>query len=305
MISEDPHILVSAPIVVGIDGTAGDAAVRWAAETAARRKRRLLLVNAVNVAAASAVLGPYDLFVPPVTTAMRDSSAELLARARELAASVAPDIDIDTESADGSPGKILIDRSATAHLTVLGATGTGGTLAHLGSTLLAVTSHASGTVAVVRGANPTATEDATGQRLPVVVGVDGSELGRAAVEVAFTEAAERNAPLIAVHSWTDLPAEGFFGLPPGIEDQDVQEAAQQLLAEQLAGWREKFPDLDVSTRAYLSGPRKHLREWSERAQLVVVGSRGRGGFRGLLLGSTSNDLVQNAQCPVMVVHPKK
>jgi len=305
MTSQDPHLLVSAPIVVGVDGSAGDHAVRWAAETAARRGRRLLLVHAVNLAAASAVLGPYDLFVPPVTTAMRDTSAQLLARARELAASVAEGIDIDTESAEGSAGKVLIDRSATAHMTVIGATGTGGTLAHLGSTLLAVTAHATGTVVVVRGPNATATQDASGQTLPVVVGVDGSEFGRAAVEVAFTEAAERNAPLIALHSWTDLPAEGFFGLPPGIEDQDVQEAAQQLLAEQLAGWREKFPDLDVSTRTYMSGPRKHLREWSERAQLVVTGSRGRGGFRGLLLGSTSNDLVQNAQCPVVVVHPRK
>src|SRR5690606_37339478 len=190
MTSHDPK-LVSAPIVVGVDGTAGDLAVRWAAETAARRRRRLLLVHAVNVAAAGAVFGPYELFVPPVTTAMRDTGAELLARARELAASVAEGIDIDTESADGSASKVLIDRSATAHMTVLGATGTGGTLAHLGSTLMAVTAHAVGTVVVVRGANPTATQDASGQPLPVVVGVDGSEFGRAAVEVAFTEAAER------------------------------------------------------------------------------------------------------------------
>src|SRR5690606_8497787 len=283
MTSHDPK-LVSAPIVVGVDGTAGDLAVRWAAETAARRKRRLLLVHAVNVAAAAAVFGPYDLFVPPVTTAMRDTGAELLARARELAVSVAPEVEVETESVDGSPGKVLIDRSATAHMTVLGATGTGGTLAHLGSTLIAVASHAAGTVVVVRGANPTATQDASGQPLPVVVGVDGSEYGRAAVEVAFAEAAEREAPLVAVHSWTDLPAEGFFGLPPGIEDRDIQEAAHQLLAEQMAGGREKYPDLEVTTRTYLSGPRKHLREWSERAQLVVTGSRGRGGFRGLLLG---------------------
>jgi len=304
MTSHDPK-LVSAPIVVGVDGTAGDLAVRWAAETAARRKRRLLLVHAVNVAAAAAVFGPYDLFVPPVTTAMRDTGAELLARARELAVSVAPEVEVETESVDGSPGKVLIDRSATAHMTVLGATGTSGTLAHLGSTLIAVASHAAGTVVVVRGANPTATQDASGQPLPVVVGVDGSEYGRAAVEVAFAEAAEREAPLVAVHSWTDLPAEGFFGLPPGIEDRDIQEAAHQLLAEQMAGGREKYPDLEVTTRTYLSGPRKHLREWSERAQLVVTGSRGRGGFRGLLLGSTSNDLVQNAHCPVMVVHPRK
>ncbi|WP_280502181.1 universal stress protein [Nocardia farcinica] len=304
MTSHDPK-LVSAPIVVGVDGTAGDLAVRWAAETAARRKRRLLLVHAVNVAAAAAVFGPYAQFVPPVTTAMRDTGAELLARARELAVSVAPEVEVETESVDGSPGKVLIDRSATAHMTVLGATGTGGTLAHLGSTLIAVASHAAGTVVVVRGANPTATQDASGQPLPVVVGVDGSEYGRAAVEVAFAEAAEREAPLVAVHSWTDLPAEGFFGLPPGIEDRDIQEAAHQLLAEQMAGGREKYPDLEVTTRTYLSGPRKHLREWSERAQLVVTGSRGRGGFRGLLLGSTSNDLVQNAHCPVMVVHPRK
>ncbi len=75
--------------------------------------------------------------------------------------------------------------------------------------------------------------------------------------------------------------------------------------ERLAGWRDRYPDVEVQRELYIDGPRTHLLAWSQKAQLVVVGSRGRGGFRGLLLGSTSNELVQKAQCPVMVVRPER
>ncbi|RDI51144.1 universal stress protein family protein [Nocardia mexicana] len=94
-------------------------------------------------------------------------------------------------------------------------------------------------------------------------------------------------------------------LDPPVPVTDVGEMERAILAERMAGWSEKYPDVRVTRRKYLSDPVTVLQHWSGSAQLVVVGSRGRGGFLGMLLGSTSNSLVQHAKCPVMVVHPEK
>ncbi|NEW37683.1 universal stress protein [Nocardia cyriacigeorgica] len=289
------------PIVVGVDGSeASDLAVRWAAETASARGRRLRLVHAADLAAARMVLEPYDLLAPSVTESMKDHSADCSAAARRLALAVDAGLRIDTETADGIPAPVLIRQSKSAHLTAIGAYGvSGGGI--LGSTVLAVTTHAHGSVVVVRD---TGTEQQTRHTGPVVVGVDGSEFSRTAVAAAFFEASERNAPLVAVHCWSDLRFGWFAGLPDTISNPHAEAAAQALVAEQLAGWTDKYPDVTVTPKVYMSGPCHHLVEWSKSAQLVVTGSRGRGGFSGMLLGSTSTALVQSAHCPVMVVHPR-
>ncbi|MEV0027975.1 universal stress protein [Nocardia sp. NPDC050793] len=298
---DQSHRLDPGAIVVGVDGSeAGDLALRWAAETASARGRRLRIVRALDLAAARAVFGSYDLLIPSVTGELREQGAHDIARARRLAQHIDPTLRIDSEISDRGAAAVLIDESETAHLTVIGAAGSGTTLGHLGSTLLAVTAHAHGSVVVVRD---TGTEQQTRRDGPVVVGIDGSGFGRAALEAAFGEAGERHAQLIAVHCWTDLRFERLTGLPDTITDRDVAEAAQDFLTEQLTEWTQKYPEVPVLRKVYLSGPRHHLLEWSKSAQLVVTGSRGRGGFRGLLLGSTSNALVQRAHCPIMVVHP--
>ncbi|MGW0047077.1 universal stress protein [Nocardia cyriacigeorgica] len=90
------------PIVVGVDGCeASDLAVRWAAETAAARDRRLRIVHAVDLAAAASVLEPYELLVPPVREAMREHGVDCLAAAKRLAQSVDAGLRVDTESVDG------------------------------------------------------------------------------------------------------------------------------------------------------------------------------------------------------------
>ncbi|WP_174188081.1 universal stress protein [Nocardia barduliensis] len=298
---DNPHELASAAVVVGTDGTEhASAAVRWAARTASDRGRRLLIVHGMNLPAARATLGVYDVMVPAVSETMRARGSEILAEARALAHDVAPDLAVATKLGEENAAALLITLSAHTHLVVLGATPGMGTIAHLGSTLLAVTAHADGAVVVVRG-----DRQLTGDRAPVVVGADGSEVGEAAIAAAFAEAAARDVDLVTIHAWSDLSAGEFAGtryLEIPLENLAIGERA--LLAERLAGWQEKYPDVTVIRRVYLSGPRKHLGDWSRNAQLVVVGSRGRGGFRGLLLGSTSNWLVQHAECPVMVVHPK-
>ncbi|WP_433716041.1 universal stress protein [Nocardia sp. CA-084685] len=300
---ENLHQLASAAVVVGADGsTTSNAAVRWAAQTAARNRRRLLIVHCLDLIGTRAVLGSYDSMEPSVIATMHADGEHILAKAAELAHDFDPALAIATELSEANPAKLLIELSQTANLVALGATPGVGTLAHLGSTLLAVVSHAHGATVVVRGAE-------TGQPAhpggPVVVGVDGSPVGEAAIAAAFAQASERDAELVAVHAWSDLNVGAFAGtnyLEVPIVDLEIAEHA--LLAERLAGWQEKYPDVTVTRKVSVLGPRGLLGKWSEFAQLIVVGSRGRGGFRGLLLGSTSNWLVQHADCPVMVVHPK-
>ncbi|WP_029896714.1 universal stress protein [Nocardia brasiliensis] len=299
--NEITHESVTAAVVVGADGSpASQTAVRWAADIAAQRGRALHIEHGLDLVAVRAVLGNYEVMSPAVTDTMRAHAEQVLAAAGELAHSAHPDLTIATELSEAKPAELLIARSKTAHMVVLGSTPGVGTFTHLGSTLLAVTAHGHGAIVVVRGTEPVARTSG-----PVVVGVDGSVVGEAAIGAAFAEASLRGAELVAVHAWSDLSAGEFAGvsyLDIPIPELDVAENA--LLAERLAGWQEKFPDVTVTRKVYPAGPRKHLGEWSESAQLIVVGSRGRGGFRGLLLGSTSNWLVQHADCPVMVVHPE-
>ncbi|MEV2226091.1 universal stress protein [Nocardia vinacea] len=299
---DDPHRLASAEIVVGTDSSeAADLAVRWAAETASQRGRRLRIVHGLDAAAAGAAYGIYEVIVPPVIDAIRREGADMLRTARRLAHQVDPGLTVETELSEANPAHLLIELSEAAHLVAIGATGNGGTLSHLGSTLLAVASHGRGAIVVVRD---TGTEQQTRRVGPIVVGVDGGPASTAAVGAAIAEASERRTQLVAIHAWSDLYYDRFAGLPYSISDRDAETAGQAILAEQLAGWQEKYPNVQVIRKVYLSGPRQALCEWSRSAQLLVVGSRGRGGFRALLLGSTSNALVQHAHCPVMVVHPQ-
>jgi nucleotide-binding universal stress UspA family protein len=105
-----------------------------------------------------------------------------------------------------------------------------------------------------------------------------------------------------VHAYSDVdhlqtaPSQASY-LEPGPQ----QEQQQRLLAESLAGWPEKYPEVEVRRVMVTDRPRHELLTWSAKAQLVVVGSRGRGGFSGLLLGSTSQALIQHARCPVMIL----
>lgn len=291
--------LASAAVVVGTDGSEGaNLAVRWAAELAARRGRRLLIVHGYDIDATRSVLNSYDTMNPAVQDGLRRRGDAVAAAARRLAEKAQPELTVDIEVSADSAARLLIRHSSTAHLVVLGATGMRGPLTHVGSTLLGVASHGHGAIVIVRG-----TDIDEQAALPVVVGVDGSPTSEAAVGAAFDEAAERHADLVALHTWSDVDEAIFYGAGIIVPTGPTKSAEEALIGEQLAGWHEKYPDVAVTRKTELSGPAKTLAEYSKSAQLVVVGSRGRGGFTGLLLGSTSNSLVQHAHCPVMVVHP--
>lgn len=300
---DDPHRLASAAVVVGVDDSEGSlTAVRWAAEFAAQRGRELRIVHGMGLAGTSLMPGgSYAVTARDVLDAVRIAGTAMIERAEQTARTTAPALHTSSELAADSPAGVLIDHSANAYAVVVGATGSAGTFAHLGSTLLAVTAHAQGLVIVVR-ADPDA--DATMRTSgPVVVGIDGGPISEAAIGAAFTEATERRADLLAVHVWNDWDFGRYAGRS-ALRTLDVvlAESEHAILAERLAGWQEKYPDVTVVRQSFVSGPAEHLLELSKSAQLLVVGSHGRGGFTGMLLGSTANSLVQHAHCPVMVVH---
>jgi len=301
---DNPPRQQQAPVVVGANGSPGsDLAVRWAAETAARCHHPLRIVHGLDLLTLSSSVESHDIITPAIVDAVREHAKAVLDKAAGSAREIAPGLDIETEISDDSPARLLIDYSRTARMVVLGATVDTGTLGHLGSTLLAVSSHGHGPTVVVRAAG---TDEAVRRDGPVVVGVDGSPLSEAAIAAAFAEASERRTELVAVHSWSDWDAGRFAGTKSlAIDANQLETAESAILAERLAGWQEKYPDVAVTRKVYLAGPAEQLTRWSIRAQLIVVGSRGRGGFAGLLFGSTSNFLVQHAHCPVLIVRERR
>jgi nucleotide-binding universal stress UspA family protein len=130
------------------------------------------------------------------------------------------------------------------------------------------------------------------------LGIDGSIASEAATALAFDEASRRGVDLVALHAWSDV------GIPPlFINDwwYDLQTEARELLAERLAGWQEKYPDVHVDRRIVCDVPAHALVAESRVAQLVVVGSHGRGGFAGMLLGSVGAAVAHASDAPVIVV----
>ena len=287
----------NAPYVVGVDGSDHSRqAIRWASQAALARNAPLILLHAVRVPDVYAgVLPP----TPKVLDALWSLGRDLLAEAKDFAEHLGVP-DAATEIHDGTPSVVLRDASRTAKMLVLGAAGANrlaDTFA-LGATTAQLTAHAECPVVVVRGEVP----DYVASRAPVVVGIDGSPVSEQAIPAAFEEASFRNAPLIAVHAWGGRFADAVFASPESAWPP-LDEMERQLLAERLAGWSEKYPDVTVERRLIEKRPGHALVELSRDAQLVVVGSRGRCGFPGLMLGSTSQKLIYHAACPVMIVRP--
>jgi nucleotide-binding universal stress UspA family protein len=287
-------------ITIGVDGSpASDYAVRWAATTAAGRRLALHIVHAAEFAPTGWASMPFFRPAQVFEWAEEDSRV-VLSGAEKIARSVAPDLVVTTAVAMTGSAKWLVELSRQARLLVLGASGSGRLgEAVLASTPVTVAAHASCPVVVVRGKDPEVEPDIR----PVVVGADGGPSSGEALACAFEEASWRDVDLVVVHVWSDVSAGTFEALPLDFDPRSLEESEDALLSEQLAGYRERYPDVTVHRKIYIDGPRSHLRAWSEKAQLLVVGSRGRGGFTGLLLGSIGNALLREAHCPVMVVRP--
>lgn len=281
-------------ILVGVDGSdAATSAVRWAAKAAAIEHLDLKIVSAYDASTSDYAPG---LIIPQdVIDAIRQDASDAVHAAAEVARQVAPGVSVTTSIVDGDAARVLLELGKDAPLIVVGTRHLGSVKGlFLGSVSINVAAHAHGRVAIVAGDG---IDDG-----PVVVGVDGSPVSDAAVAEAFRQASLRNAPLIAVHTWSPLDADALHGY--GISREEVERMtgdSVEVLAERLAGYSQDYPDVRVERRVLPDEPAKALLDAAVGAQLIVVGSRGRGGFRGLLLGSTSQKVIHNALCPVMVV----
>lgn len=281
-------------VVAGVDGS--DSALRavgWAADEAARWRAPLRLVTAFGWTDGTTV--GYPGLGTQYRDVLLDQARQSLATAVATAGEGRPGLEVSSELRVGAPIGTLADEARKAQLLVVGDRGMSRVEGLLvGSVGVAMAAHAACPVVVVRGAEPI---DPTG---PIVVGVDTGPVSEAAVAFAFQAAAERAVPLVAVHTWWDT----YLDQSPAVLFRDEEQAyAQQQLAQRLAGWLEKYPQVDL-TRVVARDRAVHLLlERSRNAQLVVVGSHGHGEFAGLVLGSVSNALVHKAGCPVAVVRP--
>ncbi|MFI1583833.1 universal stress protein [Embleya sp. NPDC020630] len=147
--------------------------------------------------------------------------------------------------------------------------------------------------------HPTAGADDTTVRGHVVVGVDGSPISDLATDRAADEAALRHVPLEVLHvvEWAPTREEDGYAA-------QLRSEAEILVAEAADRARRRYPDLVIVNTVTLAPTIPTLEEAGERAALVVLGNRGRGGFVGLLLGSVSLSVAAVSRCPVLVVHAR-
>lgn len=280
------------PVVVGVDGSDDRRdAVRWAAAEAAARQRPLSVVHVAPARRGRDGDGAEWLGDVP------DAVTEVLAEARRDAQAIMGDGAVGTRVVTGDPAAALLGASRDAETLVVGSRGLRGWAGMiLGSVSVAVAANATCPVVVLRRLH-TARPGPSANR--VVVGVDGTLLSESALAYAFRAAAQRDIGLTAMHGWS---ARGPAGLLPVADDAVATEAVhRRLLEEAVAPWQQLFPWVDVQLCLAKGPPALALSTESAGAALVVVGSRGRGGVRGLLLGSVSQELLRQAHCPVAIV----
>jgi nucleotide-binding universal stress UspA family protein len=282
-------------IIVGVDGSpASNAAISWAAHDAVLRRIPLTLVHIVNP-----VTSPWSqaALLDGFAVWQENEGRRLLADALKIARDSAKDdprIPIESELMFAATVPTLVDLSKEAELVVVGTYGRGA-LARglLGSVSSALVQHSHCPVAVIRDEDPRMPHPS---QAPVLVGIDGSPASELATAIAFDEASRRRVDLIALHVWSDTEV---FELP-GVDWSAVKAEEERLLSEGLAGWQERYPDVTVHKLLICDRPARVLVETSETAQLVVLGSHGRGGFTGMLLGSVSHAVVQSVRMPIIV-----
>ncbi|BBX99722.1 universal stress protein [Mycobacterium seoulense] len=289
-------------ILVAVDGSAAAlGAVRWAARDAALRNAPLALVHVV------------DALLPEwfEAAALADLRQRQDQRARDFVSSaikVAEEhtgerdpVRIDSKVLRSATVPTLVGLSSGVEMVVVGYRGHGGVMAggFLGSVSSALVYHAQCPVAVVHD-KPTIGDD---EPAPVLVGIDGSPASEAATAIAFEEASRRGVGLMALHAWADPRASGSRTLYQDSKWDAQLSEEEETLAERLAGWHERYPEVGIDRRIEIGDPARWLIKASERAQLIVVGSHGCSRFRGRLLGSVGAAVVARAKAPVIVARP--
>lgn len=281
-------------ILVGVDGSpAAKVAIRWAASEALLHN---LPLTFIHVLPTPVVLAWPDVPLPPEFLDWpKEQGGNIIREAVALAREVAggKDIRVESEMMTGPAVATLADRSKEAQMIVVGCRGLGPLRRMLGSVSSGLIHHAHCPVAVIHDDNPPILDSAIA---PVVIGIDGSPASESAMAIAFDEASRRGVDLIAVHACSDWADGGYVDIDWSI----IEQQGREVLAERLAGWQEQYPDVHVRRVVVANRAAERLVEESVDAQLVVVGSHGRGGFAGMLLGSVSSAVAQSVRVPVIV-----
>lgn len=284
-----------AGVLVAVDGSAeSHAAVRWASHEALLRD---VAVTVVHVVAPVVVTWPVANLGSSFSQWQEENAQYVVEQAQkqiraEVGEARPPEVQVHVLHDNVASG--LVHMSGDADMIVAGSRGLGAIgSAIMGSVSRSLLHHAHCPVVVVRGVEALAVDGDA----PVLVGIDGSPASEAATALAFDEASRRRVDLVALHAWSDV---GVFPVL-GIDWHQYEDAGHEVLGERLAGWQEQYPDVRVQRRIVCDQPARRLIDESQHAQLVILGSRGRGGFAGMLLGSVSTAVAEMAKCPVVVV----
>lgn len=285
-------------VVVAVDGSvSAAAAVTWAARDAELRDRPLRLVHVIPPIVMPRT--PWPELPVAYARYAEGRAREILQHSYTLAVdatSTARASQTTIQLVDGAIVPTLVGLSEKADIVVVGSIGeTAATRAVLGSVSSALVYRAHCPVAVIHG------EHVPSAQAPVVVGMDGSAASDLATAIAFAEASNRGVDLVALHAWSDMGPLGFpdFGWAP-IEWRNIKELTEKEFAGHLSGWQERYPEVRVRPVVACDRPANQLLAQAESAQLIVVGSHGRGAATSVLLGSVSSGVVHSAQIPVIV-----
>jgi nucleotide-binding universal stress UspA family protein len=281
-------------VVVGVDGSAAsDAAVHWAADEAAMRGLPIKLINVVAPTLLSSAAAPNHT----IRQDQLDQARQILDQARRVVDEAPGEKprDILTELRYASVVPTLVDASSDAQMIVIGRNGLSGWAPDVpGSVTSGLLHHAHCPVAVLHA--PESAQHEIAQDAPILVGIDGSAASEAAVALAFDEAARRRVPLVVLHAWSDV---GVFPILD-MDWRTYRDEGDEVLGERLAGWQERYPEVQVRRRLVCDVPARWLIDESKNAQLVVLGSRGRGRHADKHLGSVISAVLKSVRIPVIV-----
>lgn len=276
-------------ITAGVDGSGRSwRAVLWAAHDAVLRGCSLRLVHSLP-----RWEGDFPFFPPGRFEEAEQHGHAALEDAISLVREAYPDLEVTTHLQMGTPAQVMLAEAQDAHSVVLGAKGEDAGNMLMGSTTLQLVGHAPSPVVVVGHAS------AGHQR--VVAATDGSPDSARAVEYAFEEASLRRSRLRVVNA---------LGLPQGWprhllrplpEDNEQVAIMRQQVEDQIAPLREQYPDVTVEVHVHRLDPVPVLTDASHKADLMVMGSRGRGGFHGLAVGSVTHKLLHFVGCPLVII----
>lgn len=285
-------------VVAALDGShRDDAVIDWAAAEAAALSAPLHLVHAVDLGTPLSAYGEL-LTSPEIVDRVEQESTRVVTEARTRVEAARPGLSVTTALPTGSPSGALLAAAEGARVLVVGsARKNRAERIVLGTTSLSVVAHAPCPVVLVP---ENASTSGDGR---VVVGIDGSEHSRLAFQHALDAAALRGRTVTTVTSWNVEVENGVVVTEPGSPEWEAVDARYRAMAERtIAEARAAHPDITVEVEVRHGRAADSLVEVAEGADLLLVGSRGRGGFRGMLLGSVSQRVLALATCPVAVLH---